>query len=565
MPETIPQIRPSFNRSLRLETRPELLSADTGALVQRELMERSGLIDWLTGRLHDPRHPSSIRYPLSDLLRTRLLLLGQGWRDQSDADRLRQDPSLRVASQTRRGTAALEEGHGLASQPTLSRLLDTLSREENLSVLHQAVTELACRRIEMIEGRRRKRGKKTPRKKRRKKTMYLDVDGLPVEVHGHPPGSEWNGYYRQRMYHGLVASCAETGDLIDGEIFPGASYLGKKALKLTLRVVDRCRGRLCGSMIVRMDAGFPEPGLLKGLESRSVPYIARIRKNEVLNRMAKPYLTQPAGRSPDAPPRLWFHELTYQAESWDRARRVVLVVRERPGELYPDHFWLLTSLSRKRYEAEALLTQYRKRGKAEGHMGEFMDVLDPALSSASRPKTHYRGQPLKSEAKPEATTEAGVRPHNEVLFLLAGVRDPAPGSGADGAGDASGLESASFSRADVASGISGATSGEAIDFRHQSRGNGLEAAVAETGAGVLGAGIVDGGENGPVEGTETVGISRRKVNLSAGDGPPGRKTVYDWFNRPVFEPIQSNRQSFNRNRAPTARKRRVGSPYQHVP
>ena len=160
MPETIPQIRPSFNRSLRLETRPELLSADTGALVQRELMDRSGLIDWLTGRLHDPRHPSSIRYPLSDLLRTRLLLLGQGWRDQSDADRLRQDPSLRVASQTRRGTAALEEGHGLASQPTLSRLLDTLSREENLPVLHQAVTELACRRIEMIEGRRRKRGKR---------------------------------------------------------------------------------------------------------------------------------------------------------------------------------------------------------------------------------------------------------------------------------------------------------------------------------------------------------------------------------------------------------------------
>ena len=200
--------------------------------------------------------------------------------------------------------------------------------------------------------------------------MYLDVDGLPVEVHGHPPGSEWNGYYRQRMYHGLVASCAETGDLIDGEIFPGASYLGKKALKLTLRVVDRCRGRLCGSMIVRMDAGFPEPGLLQGLESRSVPYIARIRKNEVLNRMAKPYLTQPAGRSPDAPPRLWFHELTYQAESWDRARRVVLVV------LVSGSFLVADEPEPEAYEAEALLAKYRKRGKAEGHMGELMDVFD---------------------------------------------------------------------------------------------------------------------------------------------------------------------------------------------
>ena len=68
-----------------------------------------------------------------------------------------------------------------------------------------------------------------------------------------------------------------------------------------------------------------------------------------------------------------------------------------------------------------------------------------------------------------------------------------------------------------------------------------------------------------MEGTETVGISGRKVNLSTGDGSPGRQTVYDWFNRPVFEPIQSNRQSFKRNRTPIARKRRAGSPYQHVP
>ena len=393
MPETIPQIRPSFNRSLPPRDPPRVAQCghgSPGATGADGAQRPHRLVDRAVARSATPEFD-----PLSAVGSAAGLdscCWGRGWRDQSDADRLRQDPSLRVASQTRRGTAALEQGHGLASQPTLSRLLDTLSREENLPVLHQAVTELACRRIEMIEGRRRKRGKQTPRKKRRKKTMVLDVDGLPVEVHGHPPGSEWNGYYRQRMYHGLVASCAETGDLIDGEIYPGASYLGKQALKLTLRVVDRCRGRLCGSMIVRMDAGFPEPGLLEGLESRSVPYIARIRKNEVLNRMAKPYLTQPAGRSPKEPPRLWFHELTYQAESWDRARRVVLVVRERPEELYPDHFWLLTSLSRKRYEAQELLAQYRKRGKAEGHMGELMDVLDPALSSASRPKTHYRGQ-----------------------------------------------------------------------------------------------------------------------------------------------------------------------------
>ena len=89
--------------------------------------------------------------------------------------------------------------------------------------------------------------------------------------------------------------------------------------------------------------------------------------------------------------------------------------------------------------------------------------------------------------------------------------------------------------------------------------------MEETGADVLGAGIVDGGAIEPVEGTETAGISHRRVNLSAGYGPHGLKTVYDWINRPVFEPIQSNRQRFKSHCAPTERKRRVGSPYHHVP
>ena len=60
MPETLSQIQPSFNRSLGIEARSDQLSGDTGALVQREILERTGIIGWLTERLHDPRHPRSI-------------------------------------------------------------------------------------------------------------------------------------------------------------------------------------------------------------------------------------------------------------------------------------------------------------------------------------------------------------------------------------------------------------------------------------------------------------------------------------------------------------------------
>ena len=94
---------------------------------------------------------------------------------------------------------------------------------------------------------------------------------------------------------------------------------------------------------------------------------------------------------------------------------MVRVVVERPGELFVDHFWLITNLRADRFSGARLLRLYRMRGKAEGHMGELLDVLASALSSVRRPKSHYRGRRLQADSRPQ---EAGVRAHNETLFLL---------------------------------------------------------------------------------------------------------------------------------------------------
>jgi len=83
--------------------------------------------------------------------------------------------------------------------------------------------------------------------------------------------------------------------------------------------------------------------------------------------------------------------MSYQAESWSRPRRVVLVVMERSGELFLHRFWLITSWINDQMSAEALLELYRERGTAEGYYGELKSVLDPALSSSPRQKSHYRG------------------------------------------------------------------------------------------------------------------------------------------------------------------------------
>ena len=401
MGETVPLLKPTFNRSVEIESRPDHLTADAGALIQREIMERSGIMDWLVERLHDPRNQDLITYPLADLLRTHLLLLGQGWRDQDDAGRLRQDPALRVSNSSQRGITPLNEENVLASQPTLSRLVSLLSTDDNRRSLREAVAVMAHRRVRLLnQGRRKGR-------------ITIDVDSLPIEVHGHQHGSQWNGHYHQRIYHPLIASCAETGDLLDGLLRPGNVHTADGALDFILDIVDRCKATLCHSAIVRIDAGFPSDKTLSGLEKRKVPYVARIRNNKALDRLAEFYLKRPQGRPP-AYLREWCHDEEYQGGDWEKPRRVVLVVMERADDLLLDHFCLITSLDKKRYPPERLLALYRKRGKAEAHMGEIMDVLRPALSSSGRPKSGYQHTATISEP----TTDSGVRPHNETLLLL---------------------------------------------------------------------------------------------------------------------------------------------------
>ena len=135
-------------------------------------------------------------------------LAAQGWRDHDDADVLRHDPAMRLAVGSSAGLTPVSE-RGLASQPTLSRCTAMLAGADNLKVLREVALELASRNFR-AENAGARRGRVT-----------LDVDSLPIEVHGHQPKAEWNGHYKKRIYHPLITSIAETGDMHDARLRPG--------------------------------------------------------------------------------------------------------------------------------------------------------------------------------------------------------------------------------------------------------------------------------------------------------------------------------------------------------
>ena len=407
-----------FNPSLRVEPRPERLTVDAGAVLLRRVIHRLRYTRDLARHLRDTRNPDLITHPLEEMLNTALLMFAQGWRDEDDADELRDDPVFRLSVSTRRGLSPLaqrpdeerrrdknpEHPDGLASQPTLSRMLRMLSPEDNRRVLRDTLLLKAAHRI------------KANNRGHRLRYVTLDVDSLPISVSGHQPGSAYNGHYHERVYHPLIASIAELGDILDATLREGNVHTANGSVDFILPLIDLVEKHICQVANVRFDAGFPEENVLSALENRSIGYAARIKNNPVLDRKAAPFLKLPPGRPPKEP-RVWFYEDTYQAESWSHARRVVLVVLERrdepQGELFPHHFWLITNWTMKQIAGDDLLEHYRERGTAEGHQGELMSVLDPALHSSPRPKTHYRHHVPKN-----LTPSGDSFAINEVILLL---------------------------------------------------------------------------------------------------------------------------------------------------
>ncbi|GLC62718.1 hypothetical protein PLESTB_001931400 [Pleodorina starrii] len=130
-----------------------------------------------------------------------------------------------------------------------------------------------------------------------------------------------------------------------------------------------------------------------------------------VERAAEAMETEQQGR---ALMRAMAHDLSAQQRQIGEIQRGMAQILALLGDLLLDRFFLVTSISRFQMKGQALLDHYRQRGKAEGHMGELMDVLSPALSSTNRAKTHLRGKKPKSVTPPIDAFAC-----NEVRLLVA--------------------------------------------------------------------------------------------------------------------------------------------------
>ncbi|MBS9405534.1 transposase, partial [Halomonas sp. TRM85114] len=207
MGESLSTWTPSCNGSIRVEMSGQRTTSDSGALLLREALDNSGVIAALEDHLVDQRDPDRVRHSLASQVRTIVLQRAMGWIDLSDTTTLRRDPLWQLACSDARGTTPLAQHR--PSQATLSRLLACLGRDDNIDIVHEGLLRLVVWRLTSLKG------------GERPTHLTLDIDGLPIEVHGHQGGSVYHGHVGARIYSPLIASLAETGDMVGGLLREG--------------------------------------------------------------------------------------------------------------------------------------------------------------------------------------------------------------------------------------------------------------------------------------------------------------------------------------------------------
>jgi len=331
-------LRLDFDRRLMLQFRGSVLTSDGGLLAYRELDDVLALTTSGGERLAEERTGRNRRHLLVGLLRQSVFGRLAGYEDVNDAERLCRDPAMRWVV----GDRAITGSAASASQ--MGRFeTKWLSRPENLG----ALAGLPGQWIDKVHQRR------PP------KTIVLDMDSSESPTYGAQEGSAYNGHFGCTCYHPLFVF-NQLGDLERCALRSGNVHSAADWRNVLEPVVVRYRGTV-KRLYFRGDAAFANPEMYEFLEAERIGYTIRLPTNSVLQRRIGYLLKRPIGRPPHEV-RRYYSSFTYQAQSWNRPRRVVAKVEWHPGQLYPTVGFIVTNLAR---PAERVVAFYNQRGTAE--------------------------------------------------------------------------------------------------------------------------------------------------------------------------------------------------------
>jgi hypothetical protein len=296
---------PLMDKAILVDFDGGRLSSDGGLILLGDPDDQIGLTRELAAVLRDPRDPRRIDFTTHDLLKQRVFQMVAGYEDANDANTLRPDPILKLLL-----GRLPESGAPLASQPTLSRFENRVSRPD----LYRLARVLVDQFIASYE--------------RAPKLIVLDFDDTEDPAHGQQEQVRYDGHYGGYGFLPLHVYEGLSGRLIT-TIFKAKRFSGTQMLAVLKRLVKRLRPPWPDTVIiVRGDSHFAYPEVMQWIETQAhLHYVTGLTSNAVLKTLAHDVVEQ-AKRAyeRDGGKVTRFHSTCYQAGTWSRPRRVVIKV-----------------------------------------------------------------------------------------------------------------------------------------------------------------------------------------------------------------------------------------------
>src|SRR3954470_21121321 len=231
----------------------------------------------------------------------------------------------------RSGQTAAVLGHRVAAPSTLGTFLRAFSFG-HVGQLDRALAEALKRAWAAGAG---------PGEER----LVVDADSFVGEVDGHAKQGAGFGYTRQRGYHPLLATRADTGEVLHIRLRKGSANSARGALRVVDELIARVtRARASGAKLLRADSGFWNNHIFERLARAGWQYSIGVRM--------QPHVRAAIEQIPDGE---WRPVEDYpdtgeaQIAETTLAGRRLIVRRTRllgaQGELFPDwrHFAFVTN------------------------------------------------------------------------------------------------------------------------------------------------------------------------------------------------------------------------------
>src|SRR6516225_6115356 len=305
------------------------LTSDAGALLLREVGQRTGLFEAIAAAIPDPRNPVFVIHDQRSMIAQRIVGIALGYEDLNDHQTLRADPAIQLAA-----GRVPDQGLPLASPPTLCRLENRIERKTLIRISEALVDQFIATHAQPPEH------------------LILDFDATDDPVHGRQEGRFFHGYYDNYCFLPLYVFCGD--ELLAAYLRPSKIDASKHARALLKLLVRRLRQAWPGVKItIRADSGFCRWRLMRWCDSHGIGYVLGLARNQVLERLSADWIHGARRRfETTGQPQRLFGSFAYSAASWDRPRRVIVkaehtaqgknprfVVANVPGdpqELYED-------------------------------------------------------------------------------------------------------------------------------------------------------------------------------------------------------------------------------------